>query len=188
MKTLFWMESISQQDLRSSCADLHDQAEHTRLAQDLLNASIDPLIYKNYCYQLYLIADAIETKMQFPSDLNRRHLLVQDIANGPACSVTACPSTLEYARYLNTHYLPHLHGQLNGHIYTHYLGWLYGGQMIAKKLQFLPKKHLEFRDPRACVDYVRKTVLNMVWDRDAVEAKKAFEYSIKIYNELYELH
>lgn len=182
------MESITHQDLKSACADLHGLAEQTRLAQDLLNSTIDPLIYKNYCYQLYLIADAIEAKMNLPADLERRHRLVQDIARCPGTAVNACPSTLEYTRMLKGHYNPHIHGQLNGHIYTHYLGWLYGGQMIAKKLAFLPKSHLEFQNPKECVDYVRKTILCMVWDRDAVEARKAFEYSIRIYNELYELH
>lgn len=182
------MESITQQDLRTACADLHEKAEKTKLSQELISGTIDPLIYKNYCYQLYLIADAIETKMSFPEDLNRRHKLVQDIAKGPGASVTACPSTIEYARYLRSHYLPHLHGQINGHIYTHYLGWLYGGQLIAKKLQFLPKSHLEFNDTKACVGHIRNVILGMVWDRDAVEAKKAFEYIIRIYDEIYELH
>lgn len=182
------MESITQQDLKAACADLHKQAEQTRLAQELINATIDPLIYKNYCYQLYLIADAIESQRNLPEDLHRRHLLVQDIARGPGSTVVACPSTIEYVKDLRSHYHPHIHEKLNGHIYTHYLGWLYGGQMIAKKLKFLPKCHLEFQNPKSCVDYIRNTLLCLTWDRDATEAKKAFEYSIRIYNELYELH
>ncbi len=185
---MYWMESITQQDLREACADLHKQAEGTRLAQELISGAIDPLIYKNYCYQLYLIADAIESKMRFMPELERRHLLVQDIAKCPGYAVAACPSTLAYIKHISKFFNPHVHGQLKGHIYTHYLGWLYGGQMIAKKLPHVPKDHLKFDNPKACVDYVRNTVLGLIFDRDAVEAKLAFEYSIKIYEEIYELH
>lgn len=185
MTLLFWMESISKQQLKESCAELHTKAENTRLTRELMSGSMDPLIYKSYCYQLYLIADAIESKVQLPVDLQRRHLLVQDVAAGPGCAVKACKSTLEYTHHIRSQFLPHMHGQLNGHIYAHYLGWLYGGQMIAKKLSFLPKKHLEFKDPKANIDYVRNVILGMVWDRDALEAQKAFEYTIRIYDEIY---
>ena len=182
-----WMESITQKDLRDACTELHDQAEKTRLAQELITGSIDPMVYKNYCYQLYLIADVMESKLQMPADLHRRHLLVMDIAECPTGPVIACPSTIEYARYLSNHYNPQIHGQLKGHVYAHYLGWLYGGQMIAKRLD-LPKNHLRFNDVKACVDHVRTVHLAMVFDRDAEEAKKAFAYTIRIYQELYELH
>ena len=181
-----WMESITQQDLRQACAELHKQAETTQVAQELISGTMDPLVYKNYCYQLYLIADAIERKMDLPVDLQRRHLLVQDIAECPSGPVKACPSTIEYVDYLSRMFNPQLHGQMNGHIYTHYLGWLYGGQMIAKKLT-LPKNHLRFENPKISVDYVRTVILGLIFDRDAEEAKKAFEYSIRIYQELHEL-
>jgi heme oxygenase len=181
------MESITQRDLRDACADLHNQAETTKLAQELINGTINPMIYKNYCYQLYLIAAVIEAKMNFIQDLCRRDLLVMDVAECPSGAITACPSTIEYVAYLSTQFNPQLHGQLKGHIYAHYLGWLYGGQLIAKRLD-LPKHHLKFNNVKACVDYVRNVQLGMIFDRDADEAKKAFEYTIKIYKELYELH
>jgi hypothetical protein len=181
------MESITQKDLRDACTELHTHAEKTRLAQELIAGTIDPMVYKNYCYQLYLIADVIESRIQMPNDLYRRHSLVMDIAECPSGPVTACPATIEYAKYLSNHYNPQLHGQLKGHIYAHYLGWLYGGQMIAKRLD-LPKNHLRFNDVKACVDHVRSVQLTMIFDRDAEEAKKAFAYIIRIYQELYELH
>lgn len=186
MKISCWMESITQQDLRQACAELHKQAETTQVAQELISGTMDPLVYKNYCYQLYLIADAIERKMDLPAGLQRRNLLVQDIAECPTGPVRACPSTIEYVGYLSRMFNPRLHGQMKGHIYTHYLGWLYGGQMIAKKL-VLPKNHLRFENPKDCVDYVRTVILGLIFDRDAEEAKKAFEYSIRIYQELHEL-
>ena len=185
MKTLFWMESITQKDLRDACAELHKEAEKTQLAQELIAGTIDPAIYTNYCYQLYLIADLIESQIVMTDDLYRRHLLVKDIALGPSADVKACPSTEKYLSHLSRCYNPQVNGQYKGHIYTHYLGWLYGGQMISKRLN-LPKHHLHFNNVRECVDHVRDRLLGLVFDRDAEEAKLAFSYTIKIYNELYE--
>ena len=181
------MESITQKDLRDACAALHEEAEKTQLAQDLIAGNMDPARYSNYCYQLYLIADMIESQIVMADDLYRRYSLVRDIALGPSVDVKACPSTIDYVSYLSRQYDPQKNGQYKGHIYTHYLGWLYGGQMISKNLT-LPKHHLRFNNVKACVDHVRNDLLGLVFDRDADEAKLAFTYTIRIYQELYELH
>jgi len=178
---------ITQQELRLAVSDLHDKAETTRLAKALISGNVDPDIYKNYCYQLYLIADAIESNIQLAEPLRRKNALVYDIAESPSGPVKACSSTIEYVDYLSSQYKPELHGQFKGHIYTHYLGWLYGGQMMAKNIN-LPKHHLKFDNVKNCVEYVRNTVLVYLSNRDIEEARKAFEYTIKIYQELYELH
>ena len=159
------MSNVTQQELRVAVKDLHDQAETTQLARDLISGNIDPLIYKNYCYQLFLIADAIESNVKLRDELNRKYSLINDIAESPTGAVKACASTVEYVTYLNNQHKPQLHGQYKGHIYTHYLGWLYGGQMIAKKLN-LPKHHLEFDNVKECVDYVRNIQLGYLIDRD----------------------
>lgn len=179
---------MDQKELKEACGLLHSDAEKTRLAQELISGSVDPLVYKNYCYQLYLIADMIESRITMIDDLYRRHLLVQDIAKGPGMEVRTCPSTREYVSYLSRQFDPQRNGQFKGHIYTHYLGWLYGGQMIAKKLSFLPKDHLRFQDPKRCISFIRNEILTDLSERDAEEARMAFGYSIKIYKELYELH
>ena len=181
------MQEYSQQDLRLAVKDLHDQAETTKLAQDLISGTIDPIVYKNYCFQLYMIADAIEAKIAIKEDLCRRYSLVQDIAESPSGTLTACPSTVKYVEYLSKQFNPGLHGQFKGHIYTHYLGWLYGGQMIAKSLN-LPKNHLKFNNVKENVNYIRNVILVYLSQRDLDEAKLAFEYTINIYKELYELY
>jgi len=181
------MTTITQQELREAVQDLHAQAEQTQLAKDLISGNLDPFIYKNYCYQLFLIADAIESKLRLPENLRRKYTLVSDIAESPSGPVSACPSTIEYTNYLYSQYKPELHGQFKGHVYTHYLGWLYGGQLIAKTLN-LPKNHLKFDNVKECVSYIRNTVLVYLSQYDVTEARKAFDYTIKIYQELYELH
>jgi heme oxygenase len=174
---------ITQKDLKDACKELHDRAETTRLAQDLITGTIDSHIYNIYCYQLYLIADAIEQKIDIGKNLARRNSLVQDIALSPASRVDAVPATTAYVQYLTNLNVD----KIKGHIYAHYLGWLYGGQMIAKKLS-LPKNHLTFENVKECVDHVRDNILVDLTVDDAEEAKIAFTFIILMYNELYELY
>ena len=58
------MTDITQQELRLIVQDLHSEAETTQLAQDLIAGTIDAAIYKNMCYQMWLITDAIEYQVQ----------------------------------------------------------------------------------------------------------------------------
>ena len=181
------MGDITQQDLKLAIQDLHKSAETTQLAQDLISGNIDPHIYRNLCYQMWLITDAIESQLKLNLDICRRHHFVQEIAECPAGPVAACPSTIKYVDYINNMFQPYISGQLKGAIYCFYLGWLYGGQIIAKKIT-LPKNHLQFVNVKECVDYVRQQLLCYIDQQEIDEARIAFRYIIKIYQELYELY
>jgi heme oxygenase len=175
------MVNIDQKQLRAAVHELHEQAEKTKIAQSLINGTINPKKYKSLCFQLYLIADHIERTINLPSTLQRRIQFVKDVADGPPCPVNACFSTNNYLTYLAG-----LGKDLKGHLYAHYLGWLYGGQMIAKKLD-LPKNHLVFENVKESVDYMRNSLLIDLNSDDAEEAKRAFEFIIAIYQEVDEL-
>tara|TARA_R110000868_G_scaffold9620_6_gene47635 strand:- start:59536 stop:60057 length:522 start_codon:yes stop_codon:yes gene_type:complete len=172
---------VSQTELREQCQDLHTQAEETKLAQALIKGSVPAKVYKQLLWQLYLIADVIERKCRFDTtDLDRRQKLVFDIAQMGQGEVSMLASTSAYCAELNNLTLD----QLRGHIYVHYLGWLYGGQMLRKNLKF-PVTHLEFQDVKACVDYIRSRVLVDLTDADSLAAQRAFQSIMEIYNELY---
>lgn len=176
------MANIDQKELRAAVHVLHEQAEKTNLAQSLINGTIDSKKYKNLCFQLYLIADYIEKKTDLPSTLQRRTAFVKDIAECLESPVNICFATANYLTYLAG-----IENDLKGHIYAHYLGWLYGGQMIAKKLN-LPKHHLQFENVKDSVEYMRNKILTNLTSNDAEEAKIAFEFIIAIYKEIDELH
>ena len=170
---------ITQQQLRELCKPQHDRAETTTLAQQLIAGTISSQHYKQLCYQLYLIADAIEGRYVFlEPDLQRRNQLVLDLASCEG-SVSACKSTLTYVEHIASRSTR----ELRAHIYVHYLGWLYGGQMIAKKLS-LPTNHLRFANPKACVDHMRNMILVDLTEDDAHEAIAAFDSIIRIYDEI----
>lgn len=172
---------VSQQELREQCKDLHDQAEQTRLAQALIKGNVPAKVYKQMLWQLYQIADTIERKWSFEvSDLDRRRQLALDIAHCGLGEVSTLASTSAYCAELNN-LTP---DQLRGHIYVHYMGWLYGGQLL-KKASKHPVNHLEFQDPKACVDYIRTRILVDLTDADSLAAQRAFQTIMEIYNELY---
>ena len=180
------MTTITQKDLRDLCHVNHNLAEKTVIAQQMINGTISITTYKNLCYQLYLIADFLETA-SIPNwdltsyDINRRHAFVQDISMCLSGDVKMCDATKDYINSLRN--LQSVE-QLKGHIYVHYLGWLYGGQMIAKKLRYLPVNHLQFVDVKAAMVYVRENILTNLTNFDANEANSAFSHIIKIYEEL----
>ena len=182
------MTSLTQQDLRLAVKDLHDIAETTQLAKDLISGDIDPNIYRNLCYQLWLITDAIERQLKnLDQRICHRHKFAQDLSECVSGQVSAMPTTTEYVDYINNMFQPYISGQLKGHVYAHYLGYLYGGQIIAKKIT-LPKNHLQFVNVKECVDYVRQQLLCYIDQQEIDEARIAFRYIIKIYQELYELY
>ena len=110
------------------------------------------------------------------------------VINDAACLLP--PSSL-YTCNVTKHYTDHLwlldYHSFKGHIYTHYLGWLYGGQIIAKRNK-LPSQHLHFDDVKSKIQYIRNNILVNISRDDIKEARLAFQYTIDIYKELYELH
>ena len=174
---------ITQKDLKDACNELHDLAEKTQLAKDLVAGSIDLHLYKLYCYQLYLIVDAIENKVNVGEKIKRKESLLQDVGSSIDGELAIMPATKAYVVYLKNLDV----SKLKGHIYAHYLAWLYGGQFISKKLS-LPKQHLIFDNVKECIDYIRSSILVDLTTDDAEEAKIAFTFTILMYNELYELY
>lgn len=172
---------ITQEELRQSCRELHEQAEKTPLAQALIAGTISAAVYKQLMWQLYMIADALESRMNLGlGDLQRRHLLAQDCAHSGDGKVSTLLTTSNYVSDL----LNLRDDQLRGHVYVHYMGWLYGGQMLRKTLK-LPTAHLQFQNVKACVDQIRTNILADIATADADQAQRGFQSIIEIYNELY---
>lgn len=173
---------ISQQELRMRCEEIHKTAEQTKLAQAMISGKLPAKVYKQYLWQFYQITDAIERNIKFDlADMERRVKFAKDCCD---ClgnqTVSTLISTNEYC--IEFYNMPY--SQLKSHLYVHYLGWLYGGQIIKKNLT-LPTNHLEFSDSKMCIDYMRTVVLAELTEPDVNEAIRAFERTIEIYNELY---
>jgi heme oxygenase len=166
-------------DLREAVKDNHQAAERTRWSQMMISGDMRIEQYAAMLYNLHPIYTELErTGLIVKPEVLRAQLVQADL---DALGGTKHGLTLSIVYY--TRYLESLDDDARwAHIYVHYLGNMYGGQMIGRRLPG-PHAHLLFDDLKGCIAYVRGNLTNV----SAAEANCAFEWTIKVYDELYNL-
>jgi len=166
-------------DLREAVRDNHQAAEKTRWSQMMIGGDMRIEQYAAMLYNMLPIYTELERTGLIAKPEVLRASLVQadlDALGGTTHGLTL--STVYYTRYLET-----LDDDARwAHIYVHYLGNMHGGQLIGRRLPG-QHTHLLFNDLQGCIDYVRANLGNV----SAAEANTAFEWTIKVYDELYNL-
>ena len=166
-------------DLREAVKANHQTAEKTRWSQMMISGDMRIEQYAAMLYNLHPIYTELERTGLITKPEVMRAKLVQadlDALGGTKHGLTL--STVYYTRYLET-----LDDDARwAHIYVHYLGNMYGGQMIGRRLPG-QHTHLLFDDLKGCIAYVRDNLTNVT----AQEANVAFEWTIRIYDELHNL-
>ena len=166
-------------DLREAVRDNHQAAEKTRWSQMMISGDMRIEQYAAILYNMQPIYTELErTGLITKPEVLRARLVQQDLdaLGGTQHGLTL--STVYYTRYLET-----LDDRARwAHIYVHYLGNMYGGQMIGRRLPG-PHTHLIFDDLRGCIAYVRENLT----DVSQQEANTAFIWTMKVYDELYNL-
>lgn len=163
--------------LREAVEHNHRAAEQTELARSMIDGTMSVELYHQFLFNMREIYSAIEKRLSFlPADVQRVQRYNDDLADLNRGSGTPLQSTQEYARYLSGIDVP----ALWAHVYVHYLGNMYGGQMLKKKFTW-KCSHLEFNDVKTCITYVRNNIEGV----DPAEANRAFEWTIRIYDELH---
>lgn len=164
--------------LKEATRAAHDAAETTEWAKLLISGKITIDQYAHYLYNLLEIHDAIESRnvITMPQIL-RVPAIAYDIETlQTSVNPGALDSTWDYIKHLRN--LPE--EKLWCHIYCHYLGYMYGGQMIKKAVPFTTTM-LDFEDRPECVAYVRSHLENA----DHAEAVHAFERATIMFNDLW---
>jgi len=165
--------------LREAVKANHQAAERTRWSQMMISGDMRIEQYAAMLYNLHPIYTELERTGLITKPEVMRAKLVQadlDALGGTKHGLTL--STVYYTRYLET-----LDDDARwAHIYVHYLGNMYGGQMIGRRLPG-QHTHLLFDDLKGCIAYVRDNLTNVT----AQEANVAFEWTIRIYDELHNL-
>ena len=166
-------------DLRTATHDVHQAAEETGISKMLITGDFTADEWAAFLSNQYLIRQAIEERdiikmpelLSAPKVLNDLHALGLDIIG----VVNSTVDYVEYIKQISEH-------KLWSHIYAIYLGDLYGGQVIRKALKDkLPISMLEFEDRAPLIAYVRANLV----DADQQEAVEAFNWIIRIYQDLY---
>jgi heme oxygenase len=176
--------------LKEITKDLHHEAEKTTFAKMLLSGKISKEDYRNYLYNLMAVYDPIEWYCQRQGflvtmpDLPRLRAIHADfleLDDGSYCYLT--PATLDYQAYLHKMGNCEKHKHLiKAHLYCRHMGDLFGGQIIKKQVAHISSgKFYDFENADAMKMAIRQTLTDDLGD----EARVAFEYAIKMMQDLY---
>lgn len=166
-------------NLREATRDSHDRAENLPLSKLMISGTM----------REHTFAAMIENMMQIYAELERDGMITKnevlrysrlrdDLQRMGGNKWPTAQSVTDYVLYLRG-----LDTKSRwAHVYVHYLGNMYGGQMLRKSLPFATS-HLEFDDIKGCVSYVRENLI----DVDPAEANRAFDWTMRVYDELYQL-
>lgn len=176
--------------LKEITADLHDMAERTPFMKAVFDGNLPNKTWEEWTYWRAMFYGAIEDKCEQGNLLDnlqgikRTKALFQDyleMRNGNWLPSDNCtnPVLLEYENYIKN-LTP---TQALAHLYVWHMGDLYGGQMI-KQIVKAPTHHaLEFEDSATLKSNLRAKLT----DDLGLEARRAFEFAIKMLNEVYKI-
>lgn len=165
--------------LKEATRAVHDEAEHTEWSKLLVSGTISKKQYVHYLYNLLEIHQAIEDRGVITNDLVKRvPSIINDIE---AIDNSVMPDVLD-STWQYVDHLRHLPEELLWcHIYCHYLGYMYGGQMIKKAIPYSTTM-LDFDDRMNSIAYIREHLENA--DHD--EAISAFKWATRMFNDLWD--
>jgi len=165
--------------LREATAEAHRAAEQTDIVKLIFSKQINKQQYASLLANQLLYYSAMEKRGSIFSKLEnaaRTESIITDIIELSESDLKISQLSYEYSEYL----LTISDKQLWAHIYTHYLGDLAGGQMLKRCVPGSGKR-FEFKDSAELISQIRMNVSIA----DATEANCAFDWTIRIYNELY---
>lgn len=171
--------------LKELTSHQHRTAEQTRFMQAVIQKQLPTEVWTDFIFQKTLIYKGLEGLAgaycgcnQVP-DLYRAFLLYQDFKE--LCQSQKYDfkkSTLEYYDYIQS--LTGQSDRIMAHVYVWHMGDLFGGQMI-RRLTPGSNLALQFENKDSLIAFIRSRCN----DDMAAEANLAFEYAIKIMNELF---
>ena len=156
---------------------LHDAIEKSELSQLIFSGEITKKQWDLYVFQKYKLYTALEERLALPDTLQSSRKLEDDCA-GLARSL--CVATATYLSYLNTV----TDEDLWGHVYVHYMGELYGGQVLKKRITHENKTHMDFEDRKKNIEFVRSKI-DGKHEELSTEAKAAFKLMMDIQDEIF---
>lgn len=166
--------------LKEATRDVHDQVERTEWGKLLVSGELSRAQYVHYLFNLLEMHQAIESTgiIQKPEIL-RVPAIINDIeaTNDDNILPVVLDTTWKYIDHLKK--LPQ--DRLWCHIYCHYLGYMYGGQVIKKAIPFSTTM-LDFDDRSGCIQYIRDHLIGA----DHEEARAAFKWASKMFNDLWD--
>jgi heme oxygenase len=166
--------------LKEATAANHQRAESTELVKLMFAQAISQQQYSSLLANQLVYYSQMEQSLEVfgaRSTLRRVNAIVRDLSELQSECWIVSPLSYQYSDYLAQ--LPTQ--QLWAHIYVHYLGDMMGGKMLKRCVPGSGTR-FDFADPSELISDIRMNVSVA----DAVEANTAFEWTIKIYDDLYQ--
>lgn len=163
--------------LKEATAELHQLAESTKLVQAIFRREITEQQYSNLLINQLIYYSAMESTSLVDPRMCRTSSMIRDLRELANPVMIISQLSYEYADYITT-LTPQ---QTWAHIYVHYLGDMMGGQMLKRCVPGSGSR-FDFEDMSELVSTVRMNVSIA----DAHEARQAFEWTIKIYDDLHQ--
>lgn len=170
--------------LKEQTAEKHRLAEQTPFMKAVFKQTLPREVWKEWTYWKSLFYYAIETKCKDAGlltgieDIQRTESLTLDYRE---MGVDPNRNSINHVLAEYIHYIGSLDpNKALAHLYTWHMGDMFGGQMI-KKIVEGPHNSLEFKDPQTIIASLRSKLT----DDLGQEANVAFDWAIKLMNELY---
>lgn len=170
--------------LKELTSQKHREAEQCRFMQALIAKQLPPEVWTDFIFQKWMIYKTLEglggayCGLNQVPEIYRTILLFDDyreLSNNKIGKFV--PSAVDYHNYLVG--LGKYPDRIMAHIYVWHMGDLFGGQMI-KKLAWGANRHLNFENKDQIISFIRQKINDDMAD----EANLAFDYAIKIMDEL----
>lgn len=163
--------------LKEAVNDVHRAAERTELAQAMIRGTLTPELYYQFIYNIREIYFALEQRLpELPANIKRVDSYDRDILEMNREHGQIVPSVAHYVRYISELDIK----DVWAHTYVHYLGNMYGGQMLKKRMPG-PSSHLDFENVQESIAYIRSQIADIRHQ----EAIVSFDWTIRVYDELY---
>lgn len=177
--------------LKDATYEQHKRAETRPFVKILFSGNIDPMLYATYLKNQHPMYEILEV-CAMPHglfnglpEIRRAPAILEDFIElwGRDNSATPkmCPVVDEYCKYILS--IKDDPKKLMAHIYVRHMGDLSGGQMISKKVPGAGK-YYQFGDNP---DAIKEAIRAKLDDSLADEAKVAFEYATKLFEQMMEV-
>jgi len=177
-------------NLKELTKEQHTTAERQGFVKVLMSGKINPEFYATYLWnqhKKYDLLEALATAQglinDLPIDIRRKMAIEQDFLElwKRKESPVILPSTEEYMLHMKDKIIDT--DAIMAHIYVLHMGDLSGGQMIARKAPGEGRMYKFEGDIASTKEAIRAKT----HDDMADEARKCFEFSTKLFQELMEL-
>jgi heme oxygenase len=163
--------------LRELTQASHDAIEELPLNKSIFDGSITEKQWTLLLHQKYHLYKYIESRIELPENLRREERLFEDCNKLPRVLLGATHKYLEHLQSLDD-------AAIWGHLYVHYMGELFGGQMLKKMVPYENKSHMDFESRKELVDYMRAELAGRE-EELADEANLGFKLSMDLYDEIF---